>query len=63
MAAFHQHYRQNTFDQPRIIRACEFQGADSGIINAKFEFSHEITLTPETYAKAFSACCENNYGN
>ena len=62
MAAYHQHYRQNTFDQPRVVRACEVPAAIGGSFNAKVEFSHQITLTPNTDAKGFSACCDNNYG-
>ena len=62
MAGYHQHYLQNAFDQPRVVRACEIPTGIEGTFNAKFEFSHQITLTPDTNAKGFSACCENNYG-
>ena len=28
----------------------------------QFQMSHQITLTQDTNAKGFSACCENSYG-
>ena len=61
MAGYHQHYLQSPFDQPRVVRACKIP-VDNGLSNVRFEFSHQITLTKETDAKGFTACCEKNYG-
>ena len=66
MAGYHQHYLQNSFDQPRVLKACEMSNkADDFNVSAsyvQFQMSHQITLTEDTTAKGFSACCENSYG-
>ena len=66
MAGYHQHYLQNTFDQPRVLKACEMSNkADDFNVSSsyvQFQMSHQITLTQDTNAKGFSACCENSYG-
>ena len=61
MAAYHQHYLQSSFDQPRVIRACEIPAVNIPA-DARFEMSHQGVFNPETEAKGFSACCKNNYG-
>ena len=65
MAGYHQHYLQNSFDQPRVLKACQIPSNDLNetAYNAQFQLSHQITLTQNTNAKGFSACCENDYGN
>ena len=66
MAGYHQHYLQNSFEQPRVLKACEMTNtADDFNVSAsyvQFQMSHQITLTQDTNAKGFSACCENSYG-
>ena len=59
MAAYHQHYLKSSFDQPRIVKACDYLELRP---NVRFEFSHQVEWNVETEAKGFTACCENNYG-
>ena len=67
MAGYHQHYLQNSFEQPRVLKACEMSNTASNFnVSAsyvQFQMSHQITLTQDTNAKGFSACCESSYGN
>ena len=66
MAGYHQHYLQNSFEQPRVLKACEMSNtADDFNVSAsyvQFQMSHHITLTQDTNAKGFSFCCESSYG-
>ena len=66
MAGYHQHYLQNSFEQPRVLKACEMANtAEDFNVTAsyiQFQMSHQITLTQDTNAKGFSACCESSYG-
>ena len=61
MAGYHQHYLNSSFDQPRVLSACE-TSADDGHADVIFQFSHRIDFNFETQAKGFTACCENDYG-
>ena len=66
MAGYHQHYLQNSFDQPRVVRACKIPNDHNDLNSSadmvQFQLSHQITLTQNTNAKGFSACCERDYG-